>query len=218
MPSQVDRRESRPPRSAFPAGRARRPTEPDAWGQLQHEIESCTRCPLHATRTQVVVYRGSRRPRIVFVGEAPGAEEDRLGVPFVGRSGRRLDAALAAIGLPADAIGILNLIKCRPPENRFHPLAARTCRPFLDRQLALLRPTVLVTLGAHALAAIDPAAPRILQCAGEPRRVDGRDVFPMIHPAAALRSTRMAHRWKTDFDRLGNWLPSVGRETARESL
>jgi len=166
----------------------------------------------------VVVYRGSRLPRIVFIGEAPGAEEDRLGVPFVGRSGRRLDAALLTIGLPPDEVGILNLIKCRPPENRFHIGAARSCRPYLDRQLALLHPLALVTLGAHALAAIDPTAPRILQCAGRPRRVPGWELFPMIHPAAALRSARMALRWNEDIDRLGSWIPTLSGRIAREPL
>lgn len=181
-------------------------TGPGPWEQLSREIVECTRCPLHATRTHAVVYRGGRNPRVVFVGEAPGAEEDRVGLPFVGRSGRRLDAALALIGLRPQEYGVLNVVKCRPPHNRFDPSSARTCRPYLDRQLALLGPRLLVTLGARALNAIDPSAPPILQCAGQPRRVPGHEVFPLVHPAAALRSTALTRRWNHDVEVLGRWL------------
>jgi uracil-DNA glycosylase len=178
---------------------------PPGWGALHREIAACTRCPLHATRTQVVVYRGSWKPRLVFVGEAPGAEEDRLGEPFVGRSGRRLDEAVARAGLAPTEWGVLNLIKCRPPGNRFRTDSQRACRPFLNRQLALLRPAVLVPLGAHALGALDPSAPRILLVAGEPRAADGRLLFPLLHPAASLRSNRMRDRWERDVGRLAVW-------------
>lgn len=178
----------------------------DPWEELGREIRACTNCSLHATRTQAVVYRGGRNPRVVFIGEAPGAAEDRLGLPFVGRSGHRLDAALASLGLGPEEYGVLNLIKCHPSHNRFDPVAARTCRPYLDRQLVLLRPKFLVTLGARALAAVDPGAPPILQCAGRPRRAAEREVFPLVHPAAALRSTTLSHRWTRDVQALGRWL------------
>ncbi|MCI4318276.1 MAG: uracil-DNA glycosylase, partial [Thermoplasmata archaeon] len=98
------------------------------WDRLGAEIASCTRCPLHRSRTQVVVYRGGTHPSVVFVGEAPGRDEDRLGLPFVGRAGRALDRAIESVGLTAEQVGILNLIKCRPPDNVFDPAAARTCR------------------------------------------------------------------------------------------
>jgi DNA polymerase len=169
------------------------------------EIRACQRCPLGATRTQAVVYRGSLRPRIVFVGEAPGAEEDRLGQPFVGRSGARLDAAIRELGLEEDSVGILNVLKCRPPANRFDRSAARTCRPFLDRQLALLAPQVVVTLGAHALEALDPEAPRVMRSAGRAREGKVRPIFPMIHPAAAIRSRRWAERWTHDLVAFRRW-------------
>ena len=187
----------------------------DPWEALRAEIVTCTKCPLHASRTHAVVYRGGRNPRVVFVGEAPSAEEDRVGLPFVGRSGRRLDAAVASLELDAEAYGVLNLIKCRPPRNRFDPAAARTCRPYLDRQLDLLRPRFLVTLGAHALAALDPEAPRILRCAGRPRRSAGRELFPLIHPAAALRSTALSRRWDHDLRALDRWLSGAERRGAR---
>jgi uracil-DNA glycosylase len=199
----VRRRRTRPPE------RTSRPSAPsapdDPWEHLTAEIQQCTRCPLHRTRTQAVVYRGARHPRIVFVGEAPGAEEDRVGLPFVGRAGRRLDAAIATLGLSHQEYGILNLVKCRPPRNVFLASAARTCRPYLDRQLDLLRPQLLVTLGARALEALDPTAPRVLQCAGRPRGSGRVPLFPLVHPAA-LRSRAMARRWNDDLRALDSWL------------
>ena len=176
------------------------------WEHLSQEIRECTRCRLHATRTQAVVYRGGLAPRVVFIGEAPGADEDRTGLPFVGRSGRKLDAAIAAVGLAPAEHGVLNLLKCRPPGNRFDPDAARTCRPYLDRQLAFLRPRVLVPLGARALRALDPDAPPILVAAGTPRIGRSPPIFPLLHPAAALRSRRWSERWDRDVVALGQWL------------
>jgi uracil-DNA glycosylase len=163
-----------------------------------------------------VIYRGSPTPRLLFVGEAPGAHEDRTGVPFVGRSGLRLDAAIRGVGLGPSDYGVLNLVKCRPPANRFDRDAGAACRPYLDRQLALLRPSILVTLGANALHALDPAAPRVLLAAGHARPWDGRTLFPLIHPAAALRSRAMAERWRSDFSALGSWLQRSGSTPARE--
>ena len=175
---------------------------PAVWKELTHEIEECTRCPLHATRTHVVVYRGSLAPRIVFVGEAPGAAEDRQGLPFVGASGRRLDVAISTLGLAPDQYGILNLLKCRPPNNRFDPKAAATCRPFLDRQLAILRPQLLVTLGGSALRAFLPEASAMLESSGRPRRAGNWTIFPLLHPAATMRSRRFQVRWTEDLSQL----------------
>jgi uracil-DNA glycosylase len=182
--------------------RARR----EALEALAREVRACTLCPLSQSRTHAVVYRGSLRPRVVFVGEAPGAAEDRAGVPFVGRSGRLLDRALAGLGAAVGEYGVLNVLKCRPPANRFDRSAAATCRPYLDRQLALLRPRLLVPLGAKAWAALAPGGPPILQAAGAPYRTALGWLFPLIHPAAALRSTRRRERWERDVGALGRWL------------
>jgi uracil-DNA glycosylase len=176
------------------------------WDRLSREIRTCQRCPLGQTRTHAVVYRGGLAPRVVFVGEAPGALEDRSGIPFVGRSGRRLDVAIERLGLESSEFGVLNVLKCRPPGNRFDRSAARTCRPYLDRQLALLRPEVVVTLGASALRALDPGAPPILTAAGHPRASGPWRIFPLLHPAATLRSRRWANRWEEDLAALGAWL------------
>jgi uracil-DNA glycosylase len=177
-----------------------------AWEALSDEIRACRRCPLGSTRTQAVVYRGSLAPSVVFVGEAPGATEDRIGLPFVGRSRLRLDAAIGRVGLGPDQFGVLNVLKCRPPANRFDRSAARTCRPYLDRQLELLGPRALVSLGASALRSLDAEAPPMLQAAGRPRSWGSISLFPLIHPAAALRSRRLAERWDSDVVRLGAWL------------
>ncbi|MCI4321672.1 MAG: uracil-DNA glycosylase [Thermoplasmata archaeon] len=172
------------------------------WQTLSDEIRSCTRCPLHRTRAQAVVYRGGPNPSVVFVGEAPGAEEDRLGRPFVGRSGRLLDESVAGLGVPPESVGMINVLKCRPPKNVFVERSVAACRPYLDRQLALLAPGVVVPLGAHALGTLDPSAPRITDAAGRPRTAGPWRLFPLLHPAAALRSRRNLARWRDDVGRL----------------
>ncbi|MGA7923239.1 MAG: uracil-DNA glycosylase [Thermoplasmata archaeon] len=189
--------------------RAQRRTD---WDRLSEEIRSCQRCSLHKVRTQAVVYRGGLSPQVVFLGEAPGAKEDKAGLPFVGRAGQRLDEAIAHLGLLGSSFGVLNLIKCRPPNNRFDPAAAAACHPFLERQLDLLEPLLLVTLGASALASIDPLAPPVTKAAGHLREVNGRRVFPLVHPAATFRSRRYALRWESDLDRLREALPRLVRE------
>jgi uracil-DNA glycosylase len=197
-------------RRAVPGSRGRTAS----WEELSREIRACRRCPLGATRTHAVVYRGGPRPEVVFVGEAPGAEEDRLGLPFVGRSGQRLDRAIRQLGLASGSVGILNIVKCRPPENRFDRAAAAACRPFLDRQLDLLRPRVVVTLGAHALEALAPDAPRVLAAAGRAREERDPPIFPMIHPAAAMRSRRWAERWTHDLAAFERWWGERGTQTS----
>jgi uracil-DNA glycosylase len=185
----------------------------EALETLAAEIRSCQLCALGRTRQHAVVYRGSDRPRVVFVGEAPGRAEDLAGVPFVGRSGQLLDRGIERLGPALGAYGVLNVLKCRPPDNRFDVRAARTCRPYLDRQLALLRPRLLVPLGARALAALDPEAPAILGAAGTARRGPTGWLFPLLHPAAALRSRARAERWAHDLDALGAWLARGPLET-----
>lgn len=200
----------RPERArAASSGRARRRVSPKvrhAWELLSKEIRACQKCPLGSVRTQAVVYRGGLAPRVVFIGEAPGAEEDRIGLPFVGRSGRELDRAVASLRLSFEDFGVLNVLKCRPPRNQFDRRAAKTCQPYLDRQLDLLRPEVIVTLGAHALRTVDPTAPPMLRAAGLPRMLGRTAHFPLIHPAAAFRSRRLRERWEHDVRALGDWL------------
>ena len=173
------------------------------WDRLVEEVHACRRCTLGGIREHPAIYRGGVDPFVVLVGEAPGAEEDRVGLPFVGRSGQRLDAALLQAGLGAEEFGILNLIKCRPPGNKFRPGSAAACRPFLDRQLRLLRPRLIVPLGSHALRAFDPDAPGITECAGRPRTIGDRKLFPLLHPAAPLHNPTLRSRWEADLAGLG---------------
>jgi uracil-DNA glycosylase len=121
------------------------------WPQLRERVAACTRCGLSATRTQTVFGVGNLRAEWLVVGEAPGAEEDRQGEPFVGRAGQLLNAMLRAIGLAREQVYIANVLKCRPPQNR-DPVAAETmeCLPFLDRQIALLRPKIMLVVGRIA--------------------------------------------------------------------
>ena len=198
--------------------RARRTTRGQAggpaWDLLSAEIAACTRCPLHRTRTHVVVYRGGPRPRVLFVGEAPGRDEDLAGRPFVGRAGRALDRAIEHVGLAAGEIGVVNLIKCRPPGNKFSASAARTCRPFLERQIALLAPERVVTLGRHALHALAPEAPPISRAAGHPQVGPTGTVFPLLHPAAKMHAPKYAAQWETDLTALRAWLEGRSTQTS----
>ena len=189
------------------------PSRGPEWDRLCAEIRSCTRCPLHLHRIQTVIYRGGPSPKVVFVGEAPGAMEDRTGIPFVGASGRRLDVAIGRIGLGPEEFGVLNLLKCRPPGNRFDEPAASKCRPFLERQLDWLRPRLVVTLGAYALRAFDPDAPPISKVAGTIRGWKGVALFPLVHPAAGLHSPRFRERWEQDVATLAALIPQWANET-----
>jgi DNA polymerase len=121
------------------------------WPQLRERVAACTRCGLSATRTQTVFGVGNLQAEWLVVGEAPGAEEDRQGEPFVGRAGQLLNAMLRAIGLKREQVYIANVLKCRPPQNR-DPVAAETmeCLPYLDRQIALLRPKIMLVVGRIA--------------------------------------------------------------------
>ncbi|MFZ0700112.1 MAG: uracil-DNA glycosylase [Thermoplasmata archaeon] len=175
------------------------------WEELSREIRGCVLCPLHVGRTHAVVYRGGEHPWVVFIGEAPGVLEDRTGEPFVGRAGRTLDRAIARLGLEPAEFGIINVLKCRPPENRFVIAAARTCRPYLDRQLVLLNPRAVVPLGRWALQTMDPGAPPIMTAAGTERSAGSWSLFPLLHPSA-IRSRASAERWARDLGTLAGWL------------
>ena len=152
------------------------------------EIKACTRCPeLVAGRTQVVVGQLPAGARLLVVGEAPGAQEDLTGEPFVGRSGQLLDRLLAEAGAPRPGVAVLNTVKCRPPGNRV-PSRAETlrCRPWLEGQLAEAAPAVVVPLGLSATRwFLGPVT--LADVRGRVHEVDGRRVLPTYHPAAALR-------------------------------
>ncbi len=155
----------------------------------------------------MVIYRGPPAPRLLFVGEAPGKEEDARGLPFVGRSGGLLDTAIAKASWPAEAVGVTNVVMCRPPRNRLPPGAVEACHPWLEQKVLLLDPPVLATLGGTALRALVPDAPRPLEAAGRWYSWEGRPLFALLHPAATLRSRRFSQRWDQDWETLRTDLP-----------
>jgi uracil-DNA glycosylase len=165
-----------------------------ALAAIADEVRTCTRCRLHEGRTRAVPGEGDPDTEVVFVGEGPGFNEDREGRPFVGRAGALLVKLLGTIGWRREDVFITNVVKCRPPDNR-DPQADEiaACEPFLRRQLEVLDPAVVVTLGRHSMATFLPGA-RIGQVHGTWHPADAetgaRDalVFAMYHPAAALRS------------------------------
>ncbi|MHB1513839.1 MAG: uracil-DNA glycosylase [Acidiferrobacter sp.] len=158
------------------------------WDQLREEVRSCTQCPLHADRTQTVFGVGPRSASWFFVGEAPGAEEDRQGEPFVGRAGRLLDAMLRALGLDRQEVFIANVLKCRPPGNRDpEPSEVTSCLPFLRTQIAAVRPRVLVALGRFAAQSLLSTEQPLSQLRGGVHEYDGIPVIATYHPAYLLR-------------------------------
>lgn len=186
--------EERTPRASFWNGTG--PAEEDLGG-LRTRVTSCRKCSLRAGCKQVVFGEGDSDSDLMLIGEAPGADEDRLGRPFVGRSGKLLDRILEACGLSRERIFITNIVKCRPPGNRTpSPEEREVCIPYLKTQVRLIRPRIMVTLGAAATQGlIDPRA-RITQVRGTWQSWQGIRVMPTFHPAALLRDpNKKAPTW-----------------------
>jgi DNA polymerase len=162
-----------------------------ALAALRDEIGDCTRCVLHAQgRRQIVFGAGNPSAGLMFVGEAPGADEDIQGVPFVGRAGQLLTKIIASIGLTRDDVYIANVIKCRPPGNRNpEPVEVATCSPFLQRQIDTIHPKVIVALGTFAAQALLQTKTPISRLRGQVHEFrDGIKVIPTFHPSFLLRN------------------------------
>jgi uracil-DNA glycosylase len=162
--------------------------EPPSLAGLAAQAAGCTRCPLRCGATQVVFGQGDPQSRLMLVGEAPGADEDLQGIPFVGRAGQLLDRILDSVQIKRPEVYITNVVKCRPPQNR-KPLKEEqeACRPHLQRQIELLNPAIIICLGATAAAAlIDTAAP-ITAIRGRWFEKEGIRLMATFHPAALLR-------------------------------
>ncbi len=169
---------------------------------LHAEIRQCKRCPLHVGRTHAVPGDGPLDAHIMFVGEAPGFHEDQQGIPFVGAAGKFLNELLDQAGIDRDKVFIGNIIKCRPPSNRDPQINEVTaCQPYLERQIELICPQVIVTLGRHSMAQAFPDE-KISVVHGQPRQVGERVYFPMYHPAAALHMPSLRSTVEADFARL----------------
>jgi len=174
---------------------------------IREELTDCRRCPLCAGRATVVFGVGNPRARLMFVGEGPGSEEDRLGEPFVGAAGKRLDRWIARIGLRREDVYIANIVKCRPPGNRAPlPEEAKVCLPYLLRQIRAIRPEIVCTLGATALNFLLGVEEKITRERGKWRERDGVPVLPTYHPAFILRNAARETEVIGDFDALASRL------------
>lgn len=170
-----------PPTAGAPAGAG--------WEALEQAVAGCTRCGLCASRTQTVFGTGDRTARLMVVGEAPGAEEDRQGLPFVGRAGQLLNAMLLSVGFAREQVYIANVLKCRPPKNRDpEPAEAEQCLPYLRRQIELVAPRALLCVGRIAAQNLLGTSASLGSLRGQVLRLGATPVVVTYHPAYLLRT------------------------------
>ncbi len=163
--------------------------EGDTLERIREDLGECTRCKLHESRSRIVFGDGNPRAKLVFVGEGPGQEEDRQGLPFVGRAGKLLTQMIEAMGLERKDVYICNVVKCRPPSNRTPENdETSTCRPFLERQLAVIQPKVIVCLGNVASQALLGGGEPMARVRGKWFNWRGAKLLPTYHPAYLLRN------------------------------
>lgn len=185
--------------------------QPEQLAAIAQEIAVCRACRLFENATNPVPGYGDASADILFIGEGPGHNEDQQGLPFVGRSGRYLDYLLELIGLERSQVFITNVVKHRPPDNRDpSPDEILACKGFLDRQIAIIDPLVIATLGRFSMARYFPDA-RISRIHGEPRYDGDRAYYPLYHPAAALRNPNLRHDMEADIRRLPEIVAEVRR-------
>ncbi|MFQ5879936.1 MAG: uracil-DNA glycosylase [Dehalococcoidia bacterium] len=185
---------------------------------LAQLIRSCPRCDLCHSRAHAVPGEGPDKAEAMFIGEAPGFYEDQQGRPFVGAAGKFLEQLLALAELPRQDVYITNIIKCRPPDNRDPlPKEIEACRPWLEQQLAVIQPKVVVTLGRYSLAHFFPSEP-ISKIHGQHRLRDGVYFLPMYHPAAALHQERFRRLIEDDFGKLPAVLAEARKGAGREEM
>jgi DNA polymerase len=173
--------------------------------EVYKQASVCVKCPLSETRNQVVFGSGNSDADLMFVGEAPGAEEDRQGLPFVGRAGAFLTQLLEGVGMKRDDVFIANVLKCRPPGNRDPlPDEIETCRPWLDQQVDLIQPRIIATLGNFATKLLTASPTGITRVRGTAQEhvIGGRSLYvlPLFHPAAGLRTPAVAQQLREDFE------------------
>lgn len=181
--------------------------------EIAESIKSCKKCRLYSTATNAVPGEGNINSKVIFIGEAPGHNEDISGRPFVGRAGKLLDISLKGIGYKREDIWIGNIIKHRPPDNR-EPLPDEisACSPFLDLQIKMINPVLIVTLGRYSMNYFYPEG-KISLDKGRLVKIRNFYIYPVYHPAAALRSTKMLQDFNQDFQKIPEML-----EKAQELL
>jgi DNA polymerase len=182
--------------------------------QLAATIEACTACQLHRARKRAVPGEGPAQAVIMFIGEGPGFHENEQGRPFVGAAGRFLEELLAGLGLTREQVFICNVVKCRPPGNRDPlPEEMQACAPYLEAQIRIVNPRIIVTLGRFSMARFFPGA-RISAIHGRARQIGGRTVVAMYHPAAALHQPSLRAAVEADFATLGPLLKTASAPPA----
>lgn len=179
----------------------------ETFEKIHAEIGNCTRCPLHQERTHVVHTEGNRKARLMFVGEAPGADEDIQSRPFVGRAGQLLTKIIEAIGLKREEVLIGNVNRCRPPGNRAPTTdEASMCKPFLLREIAVVQPEVIVVLGNTAMKNLLDTREGITKLRGRFREYEGIKVMPTFHPAYLLRDPSKKRETWEDLKKVRDYL------------
>ncbi len=186
--------------------------------EIAQQVRTCTLCRLHENARNPVPGAGSTHAEIMFVGEGPGEQEDRQGLPFVGRSGQYLDYLLNLIGLKRSQVFIANVVKHRPPENRDPlPDEIAACKPYLDRQIEVLDPLLIVTLGRFSMARYFPDS-KITAIHGKPKYAELRAFYPLFHPAAALRTPALRIDMEADIKRIPEILAEVRKRRGGQDV
>lgn len=183
----------------------------DSIEKIAEEVRSCEKCQLCKGRTNAVPGDGDSKSDILFIGEGPGANEDKQGLPFVGAAGKYLNELLGVIGLDRRKVFIANVVKCRPPDNR-DPLPEEVgeCWPYLQRQIDVIRPKLIVTLGRHSMGRFIKSG-TISEMHGQPKRIKGQVYYPVYHPAAALYRGSLREEIEKDFTRIPKVLKEISK-------
>jgi uracil-DNA glycosylase len=192
--------------------------EGDSLEVIAREVKVCQRCELWRTRTNPVPGSGNSEAEVIFVGEGPGWHEDQQGLPFVGASGKFLDELMGIAGLSRADVFITNIVKNRPPGNRDPlPDEIAACNGYLDRQIAVIKPAMIVTLGRYSMGKWFPGD-RISKIHGQPKRFGSFTVVPMYHPAAGLRAAAVREQIEADFAKLPSILDKARRERTERAM
>ena len=178
--------------------------------KLDEEIGKCTSCRLHKTRTNTVPGEGPVNAKIMICGQAPGRTEDQQGKPFVGMAGKFLDKSLRSIKLSREKIFITSPIKCFPPKNRPpKPDELKACKPFLEEQIKIIKPKIIIALGNYALQTLLNKEITISKLHGEPQEENNIFIFPTLHPSAAMRFPKYRALMEEDFQKLKDLLENI---------
>jgi len=180
--------------------------------EIAELVSKCQDCPLHLSRIKAVPGEGPENAKILFIGEGPGFHENQQGRPFVGQAGKFLDELLSVSGLKRETVFITNIVKCRPPGNRDpQPQELEACAKYLDRQIEIINPEIIVTLGRFSMAKFFGQV-KISQIHGNMKKIAGKYVVAMYHPAAALHQPALKNTLLDDFAKLKNYMFQVNTE------